>query len=52
MFLTDVFTVSGTSMNYVVVVVAFVCLLCGITWLVSGKKHYQGPKVKVVVSEQ
>ncbi|KAK8847719.1 hypothetical protein IAR55_005578 [Kwoniella newhampshirensis] len=39
--------VSGTSMNYVVVVVAFVCLLCLSAWLVSGKKHYQGPKVKV-----
>lgn len=51
MLLTDVSAVTGTSMNYVVVVVAFVCLLCGVTWFVSGKKHYQGPNVKVVVSE-
>lgn len=51
-FVTDVFTVTGTSMNYVVVVVAFVCLLCAVTWSVSGRKHYQGPRITTVVPEQ
>ncbi|WWD19402.1 hypothetical protein CI109_103862 [Kwoniella shandongensis] len=43
--------VSGTSMNYVVVVVAFVTLMSLISWIISGKRHYQGPKVKVVHAE-
>lgn len=35
--------VSGTSMNYVSVVIAIVFLLCLITWLIDGRKNFHGP---------
>lgn len=34
---------SGTVMNWVVVVVALVWLLCGITWAVDGRRRFRGP---------
>lgn len=34
---------SGTAMNWVVVVVALVWLLCGITWVVDGRNTFRGP---------
>lgn len=36
--------VSGTSMNYVSVVIAIVGLLCLGTWIVDGRKHFDGPR--------
>lgn len=34
---------SGSAMNWVVLVVAIVFIMCGVTWLVDGRKNYQGP---------
>jgi len=35
--------VTGTSMNYVSVVVAVVLVLCLGTWLIDGRKNFHGP---------
>ncbi|TXT15586.1 hypothetical protein VHUM_00089 [Vanrija humicola] len=35
--------VSGTSMSYVVVVLAIALLLCAVTWIVDGRKRFNGP---------
>ncbi|KAF2138141.1 uncharacterized protein K452DRAFT_321488 [Aplosporella prunicola CBS 121167] len=37
--------VSGTNMNYCVVVFAIVVLISGITWVFDGRKNYAGPKL-------
>lgn len=34
---------SGAAMNWVIVVCAVVWLLCGVTWLVDGRKRFSGP---------
>ncbi|BEJ14245.1 hypothetical protein CspHIS471_0400120 [Cutaneotrichosporon sp. HIS471] len=34
---------SGSSMNWAVLVLAIVMLLCGTTWLVDGHKNFHGP---------
>lgn len=34
---------SGSSMNWVILVVAVVFVLWGATWLIDGRKRYQGP---------
>lgn len=34
---------TGSAMNYAVVVLAIVLLMCGITWAVDGRKHFVGP---------
>lgn len=34
---------SGSTMNYVVVVMAIVYVLCAITWFVDGRKNFLGP---------
>lgn len=33
----------GAAMNWVVVVCAVVWVLCGVTWLVDGRKRFSGP---------
>lgn len=35
--------VSGTTMNYVSVVLAIVFLMCLLTWFVDGRKNFKGP---------
>ncbi|KAF2087070.1 amino acid transporter [Saccharata proteae CBS 121410] len=35
--------VSGSSMNYCIVVFAIVVIISGITWIVDGRKNYAGP---------
>lgn len=35
---------SGTSFNWVIVVVFVVLLMSGINWLVDGKRNYRGPE--------
>ncbi|KAG0655478.1 hypothetical protein C6P46_000875 [Rhodotorula mucilaginosa] len=35
---------TGNSMNYAVVVIGFVLLLCGGTWIFQGRKHFIGPR--------
>lgn len=35
--------VTGTSMSYVSVVLAIALLLCGVTWVVDGRKRFNGP---------
>lgn len=30
-------------MNYVIVVIAIVTIMCAITWIVDGKKNFTGP---------
>lgn len=34
---------SGTTMNWVVVVVALVWLSAGVTWVVDGRRRFHGP---------
>ncbi|WOO79425.1 Choline transport protein [Vanrija pseudolonga] len=34
---------SGSEMNWVVLVVGIVFIMCGVTWLVDGRKRFQGP---------
>lgn len=35
--------VTGESMNYAIVVFTIVMIMCGVTWVVDGRKHFQGP---------
>ena len=35
--------ISGQEMNYVIVVVAIVSILCAGAWISHGRKHYIGP---------
>lgn len=35
--------VTGSSMNYVIVIAVIACLLSVATWFTDGKKHFQGP---------
>jgi len=43
--------VSGTSMNYVIVVIAIVTLMCAVTWIVDGRKHFTGPRNIVIYAD-
>jgi choline transport protein len=43
--------VSGPTMNYVIVVVAIVTLMCAVTWIVDGRKHFTGPKNIVIFAD-
>lgn len=35
---------SGSSMNYAIVAFAVVLIMCGVTWLVDGRKNFTGPR--------
>ncbi|OJD30831.1 amino acid permease [Diplodia corticola] len=37
--------VSGSNMNYCIVVFAIVILISSITWIFDGRKNYRGPKI-------
>lgn len=37
--------VTGTNMNYCIVVFAIVIIISGITWILDGRKNYRGPKI-------
>ncbi len=38
-------------MNYVIVVVAIVTIMCAATWLIDGRKHFLGPQHIVIYSD-
>lgn len=35
--------VTGTSMNYIIVVVMIVFIMTGLTWAFDGRKRFHGP---------
>jgi len=39
--------VSGSSMNYCVVVFAIVLMISGTQWFIDGRKNYRGPNVEI-----
>ena len=39
--------VTGSSMNYCVVVFAIVLIISGIQWMVDGRRNYSGPQVEL-----
>jgi hypothetical protein len=38
-------------MNYVIVVIAIVTLMCTVTWIVDGRKHFTGPRNIVIYAD-
>lgn len=44
--------VDGTSMNYVIVVVAIVVFMCAGTWIFDGRKNFSGPHEIILFEDQ
>ncbi|EHK18240.1 uncharacterized protein TRIVIDRAFT_44930 [Trichoderma virens Gv29-8] len=45
----SVLPVTGSNMNYAVVVLAVIVIVMVVNWIVFAKKHYQGPRIGVVL---
>ncbi|PNP52637.1 hypothetical protein THARTR1_06802 [Trichoderma harzianum] len=45
----SVLPVTGGNMNYAVVVLAVIAIVMVVNWIVFARKHYQGPRIGVVL---
>ncbi|KAL7933052.1 amino acid transporter [Trichoderma chlorosporum] len=45
----SVLPVTGSNMNYAVVVMAVIAIVMAVNWIVFAKKYYQGPRIGVIL---